>query len=79
MGAGIDLLLVSGCFSTGFRLIWAYFDTWQVFVDFASNWFFYVVFTFLPQYLSMALGFSIEDASWLTGANIAMGIVSTPK
>lgn len=22
----------------------------QIFVDFAANWFFYVVFTFLPQY-----------------------------
>ena len=49
----------------------------QIFVDFASNYFFYVVFTFLPQYLSVALGFSIEDASWLTGVNIAMGIIST--
>ena len=49
----------------------------QIFADFAANWFFYVVFTFLPQYLSVALGFSTDDASWLTGANILVGIVST--
>lgn len=49
----------------------------QIFADFAANWFFYVVFTFLPQYLSVALGFSSEDASWLTGANILVGILST--
>lgn len=29
------------------------------------------------RYLSVALGFSVEDASWLTGVNIAMGIIST--
>lgn len=49
----------------------------QIFADFAANWFFYVVFTFLPQYLSAALGFSTDDASWLTGANILVGILST--
>lgn len=49
----------------------------QICADFAANWFFYVVFTFLPQYLSVALGFSTDDASWLTGANIFVGILST--
>ena len=46
----------------------------QIFADFAQNYFFYVVFTFLPQFLSAALGFSPDDASWLTGANIAAGM-----
>ena len=32
----------------------------QIFADFAQNYFFYVVFTFLPQFLSAALGTPLE-------------------
>jgi ACS family sodium-dependent inorganic phosphate cotransporter len=49
----------------------------QVAVDFAQNYFFYVVFTFLPQFISGALGFSTEHSAWLTGTNILVGIIST--
>ena len=48
----------------------------QICVDIAQNYFFYVVFTFLPQYLSDALGFSNTHAAWLTGANILVNILS---
>jgi MFS family permease len=41
----------------------------QIVCDFAANWFFYVVFTFLPQYLSMVLAFDVDAAAWLTGAS----------